>query len=242
MNDELKIPNHVGIIMDGNGRWATKRGLKRSAGHKAGVETVKKLCLHMADVGVKYASLYAFSTENFKRSAEEVNYLMDLFMIAFNKELKSLIDRGVKVVFSGRREPPPKKVLAAMDKIVKDTKDFDGLTLNICLNYGSHAEIVDTTKKICEMYKNGDISLDDINPEFIQHNLYQDLPPLDFVIRTSGELRVSNFMMYQASYAEFYFPEVLFPDFDEKEFDKAIDAYNHRNRRFGGVNDEKKSN
>ena len=242
MNDELKIPNHVGIIMDGNGRWATKRGLKRSAGHKAGVETVKKLCLHMADVGVKYASLYAFSTENFKRSAEEVNYLMNLFMIAFNKELKSLIDRGVKVVFSGRREPLPKKVLAAMDKIVKDTKDFDGLTLNICLNYGSHAEIVDTTKKICEMYKNGDISLDDINPEFIQHNLYQDLPPLDFVIRTSGELRVSNFMMYQASYAEFYFPEVLFPDFDEKEFDKAIDTYNHRNRRFGGVNDEKKSN
>ena len=242
MNDELKIPNHVGIIMDGNGRWATKRGLKRSAGHKAGVETVKKLCLHMADVGVKYASLYAFSTENFKRSAEEVNYLMDLFMIAFNKELKSLVDRGVKVVFSGRREPLPKKVLAAMDKIVEDTKDFDGLTLNICLNYGSHAEIVDTTKKICEMYKNGDISLADINPEFIQHNLYQDLPPLDFVIRTSGELRVSNFMMYQASYAEFYFPEVLFPDFDEKEFDKAIDAYNYRNRRFGGVSDEKKSN
>ncbi len=242
MNEDLKIPNHVGIIMDGNGRWATKRGLPRSAGHKAGVETVKKLCLHMADVGVKYASLYAFSTENFKRSVEEVNYLMDLFMIAFNRELKALLDRGVKVVFSGRREPLPEKVLKAMDKIVEDTKDFDGLTLNICLNYGSHAEIVDTTKKLCEMYKNGDIDLDDITPEFIQHNLYQDLPPLDFVIRTSGELRVSNFMMYQASYAEFYFPEVLFPDFDEKEFDKAIEAYNNRNRRFGGVNNEKKSN
>ena len=242
MNEELKIPNHVGIIMDGNGRWATKRGLPRSAGHKAGVETVKKLCLHMADVGVKYASLYAFSTENFKRSVEEVNYLMDLFMIAFNKELKSLVNRGVKVVFSGRREPLPEKVLKAMDKIVEDTKDFDGLTLNVCLNYGSHAEIVDTTKKICEMYKNGDIDLDEITPEFIQHNLYQDLPPLDFVIRTSGELRVSNFMMYQASYAEFYFPEVLFPDFNEEEFDKAIEVFNNRNRRFGGVNNEKKSN
>ena len=233
MNEDLKIPNHVGIIMDGNGRWATKRGLPRSAGHKAGVETVKKLCLHMADVGVKYASLYAFSTENFKRSVEEVNYLMDLFMIAFNRELKALLDRGVKVVFSGRREPLPEKVLKAMDKIVEDTKDFDGLTLNICLNYGSHAEIVDTTKKLCEMYKNGDIDLDDITPEFIQHNLYQDLPSLDYVIRTSGELRLSNFMMWQASYAEFYFPEVLFPDFDEKEFDKAIEAYNNRNRRFG---------
>ena len=201
MNDELKIPAHVGIIMDGNGRWATKRGLPRSAGHKAGVETVKKLCLHMADVGVKYASLYAFSTENFKRSEEEVGFLMDLFMLSFNKELKALIDRGVKVVFSGRREPLPEKVLKAMDKIVDDTKDFDGLTLNICLNYGGQYEIADTTKKICEMYKNGDISLEDINPEFIQKNLYQDLPPLDYVIRTSGELRLSNFMMYQASYA-----------------------------------------
>ena len=242
MDSELKIPNHVGIIMDGNGRWATKRGLKRSAGHKAGVETLKKLCLHMADVGVKYASLYAFSTENFKRSEEEVGFLMDLFMLSFNKELKSLIDRGVKVVFSGRREPLPEKVLKAMDKIVDDTKDFDGLTLNICLNYGGQYEIADTTKKICEMYKNGDISLEDINPEFIQKNLYQDLPPLDFVIRTSGELRLSNFMMYQASYAEFYFPKVLFPDFTPEEFDDAILAFNGRERRFGGVNYEKKNN
>ncbi len=242
MNDELKIPTHVGIIMDGNGRWATKRGLPRSAGHKAGVETVKKLCLHMADVGVKYASLYAFSTENFKRSEEEVGFLMDLFMLSFNKELKSLIDRGVKVVFSGRREPLPEKVLKAMDKIVDDTRDFDGLTLNICLNYGGQYEIADTTKKICEMYKNGDISLEDINPEFIQKNLYQDLPPLDFVIRTSGELRLSNFMMYQASYAEFYFPKVLFPDFTPEEFDDAILAFNGRERRFGGVNYEKKNN
>ena len=242
MNEELKIPTHVGIIMDGNGRWATKRGLPRSAGHKAGVETVKKLCLHMADVGVRYASLYAFSTENFKRSVDEVNYLMDLFMISFNKELKALIDRGVKVVFSGRRDPLPKKVLKAMDKIVDDTKDFDGLTLNICLNYGGQYEIADTTKKICEMYKNGEIELDDINPEFIQKNLYQDLPPLDYVIRTSGELRLSNFMMYQASYAEFYFPNVLFPDFTPEEFDNAILAFNGRERRFGGVNYEKKNN
>ena len=235
MNEELKIPAHVGIIMDGNGRWATKRGLKRSAGHKAGVETVKKLCLHMADVGVKYASLYAFSTENFKRSAEEVNYLMNLFIISFNKEMKSLIDRGVKVVFSGRRDPLPDKVLKAMDKIVNDTKNFNALTLNICLNYGGQYEITDTTKKICEMYKEGKIELDDINEEFIQKNLYQDLPPLDFVIRTSGELRLSNFMMYQASYAEFYFPQVYFPDFTTEEFDKAILEFNKRNRRFGGV-------
>ena len=128
-----------------------------------------------------------------------------------------------------------------MDELVRDTKNYTNLVLNICLNYGSHAEIVDTTKKICELYKNNQITLDDINEEFISRNLYQDLPPLDFVIRTSGELRLSNFMMWQASYAEFYFPKVYFPDFNEAEFDKAIIEFNKRNRRFGGIKDEKKS-
>ena len=126
-----------------------------------------------------------------------------------------------------------------MDSLEQETKDNDTFVVNICINYGSHAEIVDTTKKICEMYKNGQIELDDIDPEFIQHNLYQDLPPLDFVIRTSGELRLSNFMLYQASYAEYYFPEVLFPDFNEDEFDKALLVYNHRDRRFGGIHENK---
>ena len=235
MNNELKIPNHVGIIMDGNGRWAQERGMVRTMGHKNAIKTLKALCLHMADVGVKYASLYAFSTENFKREKSEVDYLMDLFISSFTKEFKFLIEKNVRVVFSGRREPLPEKVLEAMDKIQEDTKNNKDLVLNICLNYGSHAEMVDTTKKICEMYKEGKIELDDINEEFIQKNLYQDLPPLDFVIRTSGELRLSNFMMYQASYAEFYFPQVYFPDFTTEEFDKAILEFNKRNRRFGGV-------
>ena len=235
MNEEINMPNHIGIIMDGNGRWAQERGMVRTKGHKEAIGTLKKLCLHMADKGVKYASLYAFSTENFKREAKEVNYLMNLFIESFTKEFNFLIDKEVKVIFSGRREPLPKKVLEAMDKIVIDTKDNKKLVLNICLNYGSHAEIVDTTKKICEMYKNNDISLDDIDEKFIQKNMYQDLPPLDFVIRTSGELRLSNFMMYQASYAEFYFPEIYFPDFTPEEFDKAIEYYNKRDRRFGGI-------
>ncbi|MBR6136973.1 MAG: di-trans,poly-cis-decaprenylcistransferase [Bacilli bacterium] len=235
MENELKIPNHVGIIMDGNGRWAQERGMVRTMGHKNAIKTLKALCLHMADVGVKYASLYAFSTENFKREKSEVDYLMDLFISSFTKEFKFLIEKNVRVVFSGRREPLPEKVLEAMDKIQEDTKNNKDLVLNICLNYGSHAEMVDTTKKICEMYKEGKIELDDINEEFIQKNLYQDLPPLDFVIRTSGELRLSNFMMYQASYAEFYFPQVYFPDFTTEEFDKAILEFNKRNRRFGGV-------
>ena len=235
MNKELNIPKHVGIIMDGNGRWAQERGMIRTMGHKNAIKTLKALCLHMADLGIKYASLYAFSTENFKREKSEVDYLMDLFITSFKKEFRFLIEKNVRVVFYGRREPLPQKVLDAMDKIVEDTKDNKDLVLNICLNYGSHAEMVDTTKKICEMYKKGDISLDEIDEDFIQKNLYQDLPPLDFVIRTSGELRLSNFMMYQASYAEFYFPQVYFPDFTPEEFDKAMLVFNKRNRRFGGV-------
>ena len=242
MNEELLIPNHVGIIMDGNGRWAKQRGLIRTMGHKQAVGNLKELCIHMADVGVKYCSLYAFSTENFKRDIKEVDFLMNLFISSFNKEFEFIKKKNVRVIFSGRREPLPEKVLEAMDTLVEDTKNNTDLVLNICINYGSHAEIVDTTKKLCEMYKNGEIELNNIDEEFIQKNLYQDLPPLDFVIRTSGELRLSNFMMYQASYAEFYFPKVLFPDFDNEEFDKAILEFNKRNRRFGGIKDEKKNN
>ena len=242
MNEELLIPNHVGIIMDGNGRWAQQRGMIRTMGHKKAVGNLKELCIHMADVGVKYCSLYAFSTENFKRDIKEVDFLMNLFISSFNKEFEFIKKKNVRVIFSGRREPLPEKVLEAMDTLVEDTKNNTDLVLNICINYGSHAEMVDTTKKLCEMYKNGEIELDDIDESFIQKNLYQDLPPLDFVIRTSGELRLSNFMMYQASYAEFYFPKVLFPDFDNEEFDKAILEFNKRNRRFGGIKDEKKNN
>ena len=235
MEEKLIIPNHVGIIMDGNGRWAVERGKTRTYGHMTAVSTLKDLCVHMVDVGVKYASLYAFSTENFKRDIKEVDFLMNLFISTFNKEFDFLKKKKVRVVFSGRREPLPEKVLEAMDKLVDETKDNKELVLNICLNYGSHAELVDTTKKICELYKDGKIKLDDIDEELISKNLYQDLPPLDFVIRTSGELRLSNFMMYQASYAEFYFPKVYFPDFNNEEFDKAILEFNKRNRRFGGV-------
>lgn len=241
MNEELKIPVHVGIIMDGNGRWAEERGMVRTMGHKTAVKNLKDLCIHMADVGVSYASLYAFSTENFKREAKEVKFLMNLFISSFKKEFDRLKKRGVRVVFSGRRDPLPKDVLEAMDFITEETKDNTDLVLNICLNYGSHAEIVDTVKKICKEYKEGDISLDDVDEDFIQANLYQDLPPLDFVIRTSGELRLSNFMLYQSSYAEFYFPNTYFPDFNNEEFDRAILEYNKRNRRFGGVKNESKN-
>ena len=235
MNNEFILPTHIGIIMDGNGRWAQERGMIRTMGYKRAVSTLKDLCIHMADMGVKYVSLYAFSTENFKRDIKEVEFLMNLFIETFNKEFSFLKEKKCRVVFSGRKEPLPESVLAAMDKIMEETAMNSQLVLNICLNYGSHAEIVDMTKKLCEMYKNDEINLEDITEDFIQKNMYQELPPLDYVIRTSGELRLSNFMMYQASYAEFYFPKVYFPDFNNEEFDKAIEEFNKRNRRFGGV-------
>ena len=235
MKKDLVIPNHIGIIMDGNGRWAQKRGKIRSAGHRAGVDNFKKLMKYMSEVGVKYVSLYVFSTENFKREKVEVDFLMDLFVKMFRDEFNEIMDANCRVVFSGRREPLPKAVLEAMGEAQEKSKDNTGPELNICINYGGQYEIVDTTKKLCEMYKKGEISLDQIDKEFIQKNLYQDLPPLDYVIRTSGEQRISNFMLYQSSYAEYYFPETYFPDFDEKEFDKAIEVYNTRNRRFGGI-------
>ena len=162
MKDELIIPNHVGIIMDGNGRWAQKRGLARSMGHKAGADNLLSLCKYISKVGVKYLSLYAFSTENFKREVGEVNYLMNLFIEMFNSKLKELSDNNVKVVFSGRRDPLPDKVLKAMDDVVSYSKNNTGLVLNICINYGGRAEIVDMTKKICELYK-------DNKDEFIKY-------------------------------------------------------------------------
>lgn len=234
MKDDLIIPNHVGIIMDGNGRWAQKRGLARSLGHKAGADNLLSLCKHISKVGVKYLSLYAFSTENFKREAGEVNYLMNLFIELFNSKLKELSDNNVKVIFSGRREPLPEKVLKAMDEVVTYSENNTGLILNICINYGGRAEIVDMTKKLCELYKDNEITLEDIDYDLVNKNLYHELPDVDLVIRTSGELRISNFMLYQSSYAEYYFPETLFPGFNEKEFDKAILEFNKRNRRFGG--------
>ena len=232
--NELNIPNHVGIIMDGNGRWATSRGLSRSAGHKAGADNLKKLCKHINKLGVNYLSLYAFSTENFKREANEVNFLMNLFIEMFTNDFKFLIEDNVKVLFSGRREGLPEKVKEAIKTMENDSKNNTGTVLNICLNYGSQDEIVDMVKKISSEVKEGNLKIDDIDKELINKNMYYELPPVDYVIRTSGEQRISNFMLWQSSYAEYYFPKTLFPDFDEKEFDKAIEEYNKRHRRFGG--------
>lgn len=229
--DREIIPNHVAIIMDGNGRWAKKRNLPRSLGHKAGSENLKKLGLHIFKRGVRVLSVYAFSTENFKRSPEEIDYLMNLFVKNFKKELKVFAENNIRVVFSGRKEPLRSDVLEAMDEVVEATKENTGGIFNICLNYGSQYEIVDAVKRIVSEKK--DVS--ELTPKEFEKYLYQELPPVDFLIRTSGEYRLSNFMMYQLAYAEFYFTDCLFPDFDDKKFDEALQIFQNRDRRFGGV-------
>lgn len=231
--EKLKIPYHVGIILDGNGRWATERGLKRSEGHKAGFETLKTLSKHVFTRGVKVLSVFAFSTENFNRTKEEVDYLMNLFLKGFKSSIKEFNKNNIKVVFSGRKEPLSDKVYKSMKSLEKETLNNTGGVLNICLNYGGQTEIVDTTKKLINDVLDGKLKTEDITPEIFMKNLYNDLPPMDFLIRTSGEIRVSNFMLFSLAYAEMYFPLTYFPDFKEDEFDKALEEYTKRDRRFG---------
>ena len=231
MNEvNLKIPKHVGIILDGNGRWASSRGLERTAGHLAGYKNLLKLSKYVLNTGTKYLSVFAFSTENFNRPQKEVDYLMDLFIKGFNNDRGYFKKENIKVVFSGRTEKLSNDVILAMNKMMEETKDNTNGTLNICLNYGGRAEIVDAVNKIIND------KVDNITEEDFKKYLYNDLPDIDFMIRTSGELRISNFMLWQLSYAELYFPKCYFPDFDNKEYDKALLEFTKRDRRFGGLN------
>ncbi len=229
------IPTHVAIIMDGNGRWATRKGLKRSDGHYAGYKTLKKTALHILDCGVKYLSVFAFSTENFKRSKEEVDYLMNLFVTAFKSDKNFFIKNDIKVVFSGRKEPLSDEVYNVMKEIENETSNCKKGVFNVCLNYGGQAEIVDTTKKIVNLVQEGVLDINSLDTENFYHYLYNDLPPVDLLIRTSGEIRISNFMLYSISYAEIYFTSTCFPDFNEEEFDKALLDYQNRNITKGSV-------
>lgn len=229
---DLKIPNHVAIIVDGNGRWAKEKGKSRSEGHDAGLKNLKKLTKYIFSKGIKFLSIYVFSVENFKRDNDEVNHLMNLFVFLFKKNRKYFDENNIKVVFSGSDVNLPREVISARDEIVRLTKDNDGGVLNICLNYSGRLEIVDATKKIIS----AGVDIDDIDEELFSKYLYQDLPDVDFMIRTSGEYRVSNFLLWQISYAEFYFPNKYFPDFGEDDFDLALVEYTKRDRRFGGIN------
>lgn len=231
---EIKIPNHVAIIVDGNGRWAKERNLPRSKGHDAGFKRLKEITSYAFDKGVKIVSIYVFSTENFKRSAEEVNHLMDLFVTGFKKD-KFYQKENIKVVFSGREEPLRKDVIEATKTITEETKNNTKGILNICLNYGGRSEIIDATKKIVSDVINNKLDINSLDEEKYGSYLYQELPDVDLMIRTSGEERLSNFLLWQNSYAEFYFPKTYFPDFTKEEFDKALLVYTSRDRRYGGI-------
>ena len=227
--DNIKIPCHVGIIMDGNGRWAKERGLNRSKGHEAGYKTLKTTAKYILDSGVKVLSVFAFSTENFNRPKEEVDFLMNLFIKGFKKDSAFFNKENIKVVFSGRKEPLKKDVIEAMEYLSESTKNNTKGILNICLNYGGRSEIVDAVNHIIKG------NLKEVDEEVINNYLYNKLPDIDLLIRTSGEVRISNFMLWQLSYAELYFPKCYFPDFNQEEFDKALLEYTKRDRRFGSV-------
>lgn len=229
--DDRKIPNHVAIIMDGNRRWATERGKKPSMGHLQGSKTLENTGMYIFSTGVKYLSVFAFSTENFKRSEEEVTYLMDLLVKGFKTTCEKFVEHGIRVTISGRKTNLRSDILKAVEEIEEKTKNGTVGTLNICFNYGGQAEIEDAAKKLAIDYKDGKVDLDNVD---FNSYLYHELPPIDLMIRTSGENRISNFMLYQLAYSELYFTNVYFPDFDKKEYELAIDEYNKRKRRFGG--------
>lgn len=228
----LTIPKHVAIIMDGNGRWAKKRGLPRSAGHKEGSKNLRKIVENASDIGIEVITVYAFSTENWKRPKEEVSFLMKLIKKYFNDWMPDLIKERVKVTFIGEMETLPKDVLEVVNETERKTASHDRITLNIALNYGSHNEMLKAVKNII----NDNIKSDDINEDlFEQYLMTKDLPKIDLLIRTSGEYRLSNFLLWQLAYCEFYFTDVLWPDFNKKELEKAIAEYSKRNRRYGGI-------
>ena len=238
-NAEL-MPRHVAVIMDGNGRWAQKNKVSRLAGHNAGMLAMKEIIKRADVLGIKYLTVYAFSTENWKRSAEEVGGIFGLLVKYVASELEELNDNNVKVAILGDYTRIPRAAVSSIERALETTKDNDGLHFNIALNYGSRLEMVRAVRKIARLVDNGRMSVDDIDEDTISRFLYTGeengyIPDPDLIIRTSGEERISNFLLWQASYAELYFPEVLWPDFTEEEFDRAIEEYARRDRRFGLV-------
>lgn len=234
--DLTRIPQHIAIIMDGNGRWATKRGLPRTAGHKAGVEAVRGVIKECDRLGVEALTIYAFSTENWKRSQEEVGALMNLLLAYFRSEIDELDEKGVCIRILGDIDglPAPQRdaVCAAMDR----TADNKGLKLSIALNYGGRAELLNAAKILARRAVNEGADPDSFTSADLENALYtHDLPDVDLLIRTSGEMRISNFLPYQIAYAEFVIVDTLWPDFDAAALDSAIAAFQKRDRRFGGV-------
>ncbi len=243
MNKEIPkfdvLPKHVGFIMDGNGRWAQQRGLERSEGHKAGAKVFKKIGEYCADVGIEYMTFYAFSTENWNRPKKEVLALMNLFKEYLRDGDARLGEnkvRQMKLRFIGERENLPKDLLKLIEKAERETANYNKVTVNIALNYGGRREITNAVKKIAEKVKNGEISTSDITEDMISQNIYTaGQPDPDIIVRPSGEYRLSNFMPWQSCYSEFWYSDILWPDFSEEDVNKLLSDYQNRHRRFGGV-------
>lgn len=234
-----QIPAHVAIIMDGNGRWAKKRSLPRIAGHHEGMKTVRKITRFANELGVKVLTLYAFSTENWKRPKLEVEFLMQLPNEFLGVYLPELIEQNVQVKMIGDIESLPRHTRQAITKAMESTKDNTGLILNFAMNYGSRVEIVKAVQQIAQMVTEGEINVQDINEELLSSQLMtRNLPEPDLLIRTSGEVRLSNFMLWQSAYTEFWFTDTLWPDFDDRSFLKAVEDYQLRSRRYGGLKGE----
>jgi len=228
---ELKIPTHIAIIMDGNGRWATARGLPRMEGHRAGTENLRPMIRACVEFGVKYLTLYAFSTENWGRPKEEVNGLLAILESVIDRELRELNAEGVRIVHVGRLEAMPKKVREKVRQSMEVTKNNDRLILNIAWNYGGRDEIVYALQKIIQE----SIPAEEVTEDVVTQHLFTRCPDPDLIIRTSGEIRVSNFLLWQSAYSEWYFTPTLWPDFNKEELKKAIEEYSQRKRRFGKI-------
>lgn len=235
-----KIPNHIGIIMDGNGRWAKKRLKPRVMGHKAGMDALQKVAIAASALGVKVLTVYAFSTENWSRPEDEVKFIMNLPVAFFDKYVPELHKNNVRIQMIGDRQRLPKETLAALDNALEQTRHNSGLVLNFALNYGGRSELVETVRELAQEVLDARLNPGDITEDLISgHLMTSQLPYLyrdpDLVIRTSGELRTSNFLPWQTAYSELYFTDTLWPDFDQEALKEAISDYNLRHRRFGGL-------
>lgn len=234
--EDIQLPQHIGIIMDGNGRWAKKRNLPRSAGHTAGAKNFRTITKYCSNIGIKYLTVYAFSTENWKRPAEEINSLMKLFKSYLEEAIRDFKDEDIVVKFIGDKSAFSPDLQQLIDENERMSAKRSGMVLNIAMNYGSRDEIVRAVKNIAVKVNNNEISVEDINQQLISDNLYTaGQPDPDLVIRPSGEYRISNFLLWQSAYTEYVIMDVLWPDFTEKMLDAALIEYARRNRRFGGV-------
>ena len=237
--DKDKLPNHVAIIMDGNGRWAKQKGLMRVIGHENGTKAVREVVEASAEIGIKHLTLYAFSTENWKRPKLEVQTLMKLLVKSLKKEIKTLQDNDIKLSAIGALQDLPKKAHHELCEVIDKTKDNDRMTLTLALSYGSREELINTIKKVALNVKNNIISVENIDESIINKHLYtQNLPDVDLLIRTSGEQRISNFLLWQIAYAELYFTDILWPDFTKEDLCKALINYQNRERRFGKTSEQ----